>query len=120
MSKLPSTLRLNLPAPPKDTPLYRWLYDSLRQAILDGTLHPGARLPSTRDLAQQYELSRPTVTAAFDQLRAEGYVEGRVGSGTYVSQTLPEEFLHATRTQKKADAQKSARRRIRLSHYAKR
>src|SRR5207237_10843091 len=55
----------------------------------------GARLPSTRALAAQMGISRNTVLAAFEQLHAEGYLEGRLGSGTYVARTLPEELLAA-------------------------
>src|SRR4029077_3849277 len=73
---------LSLPAAPPGGSLYRWLYGELRAAILDGRLRPGARLPATRDLASAYHLSRATIVTAFDQLKSEGYVEGRSGSGT--------------------------------------
>jgi GntR family transcriptional regulator/MocR family aminotransferase len=98
-------------------PLYRWLCDELRRAILAGHLLPGARLPATRDLARQYSLSRPTIVTAYEQLRSEGYVEGKVGSGTYVSKVLPEQLLHAAGPRSKT---KSMRRRVRLSTYAHR
>lgn len=65
--------------------LARQLYRALRERILDGRLPAGARLPASRELAGLLGLSRNTVTRAFDQLYAEGYVEGRVGAGTYVS-----------------------------------
>ncbi|MDX2166658.1 MAG: GntR family transcriptional regulator, partial [Deltaproteobacteria bacterium] len=67
-----------------DGPRYRQVYAALRRAILSGELAGGARLPSTRTLAQSTGLSRITVQLAFEQLLAEGYVEARVGSGTYV------------------------------------
>ncbi|MFL6212079.1 MAG: PLP-dependent aminotransferase family protein [Pyrinomonadaceae bacterium] len=76
-------------------PLYRQLYDELRAAILHGQLRAGTRLPSTRELAAELSVSRNTVLNAFEQLLAEGYVEGQVGSGTYVSRALPDELLHA-------------------------
>jgi GntR family transcriptional regulator / MocR family aminotransferase len=76
-------------------PLYRQLYDGLREAILSGRLRPGARLPSTRVLAGDLRTSRNTVLAAFGQLLAEGYLEGRVGAGTTVVGTLPETLLRA-------------------------
>jgi GntR family transcriptional regulator / MocR family aminotransferase len=76
-------------------PLYRQLYDGLREAILSGRLRPGARLPSTRVLAGDLETSRNTVLAAFGQLLAEGYLEGRVGAGTTVAGILPETLLRA-------------------------
>lgn len=72
-------------------------YTALRAEVLEGRLRPGARLPGTRDLAEQYGLSRGTVVSAFDQLKSEGYVDGSVGSGTYVSRILPDELLHVTR-----------------------
>ena len=108
---------LSLPAPPAGASLYRWLYDELRAAILDGRLRPGARLPATRDLASAYRLARATIVTAFDQLKSEGYVEGRSGSGTYVSQVLPEQLLdvHGPRTEKRLP-----HRRVALSSYARR
>lgn len=72
-------------------PLYRQLYDGLRAAILEGRLPAGARLPASRALAGQLGVSRNTVVTAFDQLLAEGYLVGRLGSGTYVSGALPED-----------------------------
>ena len=70
-------------------PLYRQLYDALRAAILSGQLRPGARLPATRMLAGELGLSRTTVVTAIRQLLAEGYVDGRVGSGSYVADSVP-------------------------------
>ncbi len=69
--------------------LFRWLYDEIRTAIVDGRLQPGSRLPSTRSIASQHRVARGTVVAAFDQLAAEGYVESTVGNGTYVRRVLP-------------------------------
>ena len=80
---------LTLTPPDAGATAYRWLYAELRREILDGRLQPGTRLPSTRAFASQYGLSRGTIVAAFAQLLAEGYVEGRLGSGTYVSSVLP-------------------------------
>jgi GntR family transcriptional regulator/MocR family aminotransferase len=77
-------------------PLNRQLYDELRAAVLSGRLAHGARLPSTRTLALDLKVSRNTVTGAFDQLLAEGYLEGKVGSGTYVAGAVPEEFLRVS------------------------
>ena len=88
---------LILPSRARGAPAYRWLYAALRAEILQGRLRQGARLPATRDLAEQYGLSRGTIVAAFDQLKSEGYIEGTVGSGTHVSRILPEELLHVAR-----------------------
>jgi GntR family transcriptional regulator/MocR family aminotransferase len=97
--------------------LYRWLYEELRSAILDGRLRPGARLPASRDLAAAYGLARATIVTAFDQLKSEGYVEGKSGSGTYVSQVLPEQLLdvRGPRAEKRLP-----HRRVSLSEYARR
>jgi GntR family transcriptional regulator / MocR family aminotransferase len=81
---------------PKGMPLQRWLYGELRAAILDSRLAPGARLPSTRDLAARYRLSRGTVVTVFDQLAAEGYLVGAVGQGSFVASALPDRQPHAT------------------------
>lgn len=58
---------------------------AIKQAILEGALPYGTRLPSTRELAALHGLSRGTVNLAYEQLAAEGYVQGRKGSGTYVA-----------------------------------
>jgi len=70
-------------------PLYRQLYMAVKGAILDGRLRPGARLPSTRIIAADFNMSRTTVLNAFDQLSAEGYLKARVGSGTTVAPFIP-------------------------------
>jgi len=57
----------------------------LRDALADGRLATGERLPSTRTLAVLLGVSRTVVTAAYAQLFAEGWVEGRHGSGTFVA-----------------------------------
>jgi GntR family transcriptional regulator/MocR family aminotransferase len=115
MPREATSLPLNLLAPKEGVDLYRWLYDALREAILDGRLQPGSRLPATRDLAAAYRLSRATIVAAFDQLKSEGYVEGRAGSGTYVSAVLPDDLLQV----RGASARKRVPRRARaLSEYA--
>lgn len=94
MAKRTSGFALTLAPRDARTPAYLWLSTSLRQAILHGQLRPGARLPSTRELAAQYGLSRGTVVAAFAQLDAEGYLSGTVGSGTRVNTVLPDDLLH--------------------------
>ncbi|AKA21528.1 PLP-dependent aminotransferase family protein [Pseudomonas chlororaphis] len=72
--------------------LSRQLYQALRLRVLDGRLASGTRLPASRDLAAALEISRNSVVRAYDQLYAEGFIEGRVGDGTYVAQ-LPESRL---------------------------
>jgi GntR family transcriptional regulator/MocR family aminotransferase len=116
MPRSSSALPLSLPSP-AGRDLYRWIYEELRSAILGGRLQPGSRLPATRDLARTYRVSRPTIVTAFEQLKSEGYVEGRVGSGTYVSQVLPDQLLQV----RSASVPKGLpRRRTPLSSYARR
>jgi GntR family transcriptional regulator/MocR family aminotransferase len=76
-----------------DVPLFQQLYAQIRDGILRGGLRRGSRLPSSRTLAGDLGISRTTVLNAFDQLTAEGYLEGRVGAGTRVLTTLPETIL---------------------------
>lgn len=78
-----------------DATLFRWLYDEIRMAIVEGRLRAGTRLPSSRSIARQRNVARGTVVAAFEQLAAEGYVESVVGSGTFVKPVLPEAVLEA-------------------------
>jgi GntR family transcriptional regulator/MocR family aminotransferase len=93
-------------------PLYRQIYEGIRQAILDGRLRPGLRLPSTRALAEELDVSRNILVLAFEQLLTEGYVESRTGSGTTVARSVPEEFLHVGR---RSSQQPTTRRRNPLS-----
>jgi GntR family transcriptional regulator/MocR family aminotransferase len=81
-------MELTIPISKTGEPLFRQVYLGLRQAILVGNFPAGDRLPSTRDLAEQLGISRTVVLLAYDQLLAEGFVAGRGGSGTYVSDGL--------------------------------
>jgi len=76
-----------------DVPMHRQLYAALRSAILSSQVRPGTRVPATRELARELGVSRNTVLSAVDQLLAEGYLETRRGSGTYVPRELPDELL---------------------------
>ncbi len=119
MAKRASGFALTLSPRDAATPAYRWLYATLRAEILDGRLRAGARLPATRDLARQYRLSRGTIVSAFEQLQSEGYVEGSMGSGTYVSKVLPDELLQVARH---ANAEPRAQRKQprRMAEYGRR
>jgi GntR family transcriptional regulator/MocR family aminotransferase len=85
-------------------PLHRQVYARVRGAILDGAFAPGHRLPSTRTLAADLGLSRITVESAFTQLRAEGFVVRRVGSGSYVADVIPEHARPPRRLERSARA----------------
>src|SRR5262245_62984136 len=76
-------------------PLHRRIYDDLRRQILDGRLKRGARLPSTRSLAVDLRVSRSTVVQAFEQLRAEGYIDSVTRGATRVSSHLPDGLVRA-------------------------
>jgi GntR family transcriptional regulator/MocR family aminotransferase len=119
MTKKSTSYELALPHPNPDVPAYQWLYDAMRSEILGGRLRPGARLPATRDLARQYGLARGTIVNAFEQLAAEGYVEGSVGSGTHVSKVLPDRLLQVAFRQPEKPAT-NGKRRPAVSHYAQR
>jgi GntR family transcriptional regulator/MocR family aminotransferase len=76
-----------------DVPLHEQIYRALRDVIVSGRLPTGARIPSSRMLADELRVSRNTVLAAFQQLTSEGYLDSRVGGGTYVAPVLPDEAL---------------------------
>lgn len=77
--------------------LQQQLYTRLRDDILTRRLRPGERLPPSRTLAAQLAVSRTTVVVVYDQLVAEGYAEARQGAGTFVSSSIPDDALVATR-----------------------
>lgn len=119
MARRSQAFPLSLPQRDKGVPAYRWLYSALRQGVLEGRLRAGTRLPSTRDMALQYSLSRGTIVAAFEILASEGYLTGTIGSGTFVSQILPEHLLEVGR-QRVRTPSPAKRPRRRLSSFAKR
>ena len=65
-------------------PLYKQLYEQLKQQILSGKISAGLRLPSTRELSFEYKLGRNTVIEAYQQLEVEGYIKSIAGSGYYI------------------------------------
>ena len=92
-----------------EVPLFRQIYEQIRGHVLAKRLLPGRRLPSTRVLAARLGVSRTSVTAAYEQLMAEGYLEGRAGSGTFVSAHLPDDLAgHIARPGGRANRQSNA------------
>ncbi|MEP6836067.1 MAG: winged helix-turn-helix domain-containing protein, partial [Gemmatimonas sp.] len=93
MPKRPRSIQIlnveGLPAT-SDQPLTIRVEALIRRAILSGNLAAGARLPSSRILAQDLNVSRHTVEHAFDELVAEGFLTRRRGSGTFVAIAVPE------------------------------
>ena len=91
-----TTAHLLIPLDPAGgTTMQRQIYGGIRRAILERRVAPGTRLPSTRALAHDLGVSRTTSLLALEQLRAEGYVAMRGGSGTYVATDLPDESQRA-------------------------
>jgi len=72
-------------------PIYSQLYEWFRGAITEGRLRPGQRVPSTRSLAAELQISRIPVLSAYEQLRTEGYLETVIGAGTRVAQVIVDE-----------------------------
>ena len=95
--------------------MYKVLAEAIKQAIGDGRLKPGARMPSTREFAESLQISRQTVLRAFEELVSQGYLDSEVGSGTYVSERLP--IAQAVSTH--ASSEKTSAP-VKLSNYAKR
>ena len=75
--------------------LHTQIYEGYRVAIITGRLRCGQRVPSTRVLASELGVSRFPVLTAYSQLLAEGYFESQVGSGTVISNSLPERFMQS-------------------------
>ncbi|MGA8939583.1 MAG: PLP-dependent aminotransferase family protein [Acidobacteriaceae bacterium] len=85
MPKTISSFEFTLKKRPPHQTLANWLYAELRDAILEGRLESGTRLPASRDFASQYGLSRGTVVSVFERLQDEGYISSKVGFGTWVN-----------------------------------
>lgn len=97
-------------------PIHAQVYDAWRQGILSGRFAHNMRVPSSRELAITLGIARSTVTQAYDQLIAEGYLRSQHGSGTFVCSVLPENLLHA-QAAKRSAREASA---IRLSSFGTR
>ena len=96
-------------------PLHAQLTRALKIAMRSGLVH-GSRLPATRLLARELGVSRNTVLAAYEQLRAEGFIEGRVGSGSYIAARLPQGPQLPRATEDSIAPQSAFARRMRECH----
>ena len=97
-------------------PLHQQLYRQIRDELASGSFnHNSSRLPSSRALASDFGVSRFTVNLALTRLHAEGYLQSKIGSGTFISAALPETFLSARPT----IAAPPAERPCRLSNRVK-
>lgn len=76
-------------------PIYLQLYEALRSLILSNRLRTGQKLPPSRTIARELQVSRTTVILAFEHLLTEGYIEGKAGSGTFISSHIPERFFQS-------------------------
>ena len=77
-----------------DEPLHEQLYRQVRDELVSATFNNNSsRLPSSRKLATDLGVSRFTVNVAFSRLHSEGYLQSKIGSGTFVAEPLPEAFL---------------------------
>ena len=93
-------------------PIHQQLYRQIRDELVSGSFSKSSsRLPSSRALAADLGISRLTVNLAFSKLHEEGYLRSRIGSGTFVVNSLPETFLSA----RKAKAEPQTERPARLS-----
>jgi GntR family transcriptional regulator / MocR family aminotransferase len=90
-------------------PLHRQIYNAYRTAIVECALRPKDRIPSTRTLALELGLSRIPVLNAYAQLLAEGYFESRIGAGTVVSSTLPDQTPQPLRSPASTGARRGPR-----------
>lgn len=94
----------------KKIPLWRQIADAITAAVQLRRLRPGERLPGARTLAERLGVHRHTVDAAYAELVSQGWVEGRQGSGTWVTLTLPQkEQVKKTKAAQPLEA-KSGRR----------
>src|SRR5207248_3402833 len=79
-------------------PLHQQLYRQVRDELISGSFaNIASRLPSSRALAAELGICTLTVNLAFEKLHAEGYLRTRIGSGTFVADSLPETFLSSRR-----------------------
>lgn len=96
--------------------LYRRLYKSIRKSIISGEFNAGEKLPSSRELSKSLGISRNIVVNCYEQLNAEGYIETRFGSGSFVAENAIQQVKPTSRTkQKKALLTQVAKRSV--SHW---
>lgn len=84
--------------PGSSEPIYRQLYWRFREAIANGVLGPGERVPAARALAKELGLARGTIDAAYSLLTSEGYLQARGQAGTIVTPDIPIQPTAAIRT----------------------
>src|SRR5436190_13508716 len=91
-------------------PITRQIMDQIRVQCVTGSLGPGDRLPSVRQLAKDLAVNQNTILRVYERLTAEGLLERRQGDGTYVADSLPPGRLRAQRELLRQEAQQLAKR----------
>ncbi len=104
----------------KGKPVYQKVADAIKDEILAGRLKAGAKLPSTRDLANSLNLSRHTVVRAYEELSAQGYIESAARSSVYVKHEIAAAINAAPPVSNVHESGSSSAREARLSTYATR
>jgi GntR family transcriptional regulator / MocR family aminotransferase len=123
MRKVASGFSLMIAVDRKATkPLHKQIYDAFRAMIVGRSLDSGQQIPSTRALAAELRISRIPVLTAYAQLLAEGYFEARVGAGTFICSSLPEQMTSSARrgtrtAQVRSGSRPVARRTMLLPPY---
>src|SRR5438477_7465100 len=91
-------------------PLHEQPYRQIRDELVAATFNNNSsRLPSSRELAVDLGVSRFTVNVAFSRLHAEGYLQSKIGSGTFIAEPLPETFLSVRTAKTGPHAERPAR-----------
>ncbi|MGE8131847.1 PLP-dependent aminotransferase family protein [Methylobacterium sp. NPDC080182] len=88
MARVSNPLPLTVEPLRAQQPKGRWVLDALRSAIREGRVRPGDQIPSSRDLARQWGISRGLINAAYEALQAEDIIYSKQGSGTYVRRAI--------------------------------
>ncbi|MBA3773236.1 MAG: PLP-dependent aminotransferase family protein [Ramlibacter sp.] len=101
--KRASSTGLMLEVSDKDATKQLAMYNAVRQGIISGAIAPAQRLPSTRDFANAYSISRGTAVIVYDLLQSEGYVVSRPGAGTFAADSLPDVRMNVSRVVRAAD-----------------
>src|SRR5438046_9764277 len=98
--------------------LHEQLYRQIRDELVSATFNNNSsRLPSSRELAADLGVSRFTVNVAFSRLNSEGYLQSRIGSGTFVAEPLPETLLSAQTAKTAPHIERPHRLSDRLSNF---
>lgn len=89
-----------------ELPFYQQIKDQIKQGILKGTLQEGDLLPSIRNLADDLQVSVLTIRRVYNELETEGYLNSRMGKGTFVAMANSELIMESKRHMIEAELQK--------------